>query len=39
VKRRGDVVTTESVVMRASTRTVRRVKGEHRRAPGGIGTL
>ncbi len=39
VKRRGDVVTTESVVMRASTRTVRRVRGEHRRAPGGIGTL
>lgn len=39
VKRRGDVVTTESVVMRASTRTVRRVKGEHRRAPGGIGSL
>ncbi len=39
VKRRGDVVTTESVVMRASTRTVRRIKGEHRRAPGGIGTL
>jgi hypothetical protein len=27
------------VVMRASTGTVRWVKGEHRRAPGGIGTL
>jgi fructose-1,6-bisphosphatase II / sedoheptulose-1,7-bisphosphatase len=39
VKRRGDVVTTESVVMRASTGTVRWVIGEHRRAPGGIGTL
>lgn len=39
VKRRGDVVTTETIVMRASTRTVRRVRGEHRRAPGGIGTL
>jgi fructose-1,6-bisphosphatase II / sedoheptulose-1,7-bisphosphatase len=39
VKRRGKVVTTESVVMRASTGTVRWVKGEHRRAPGGIGTL
>jgi len=25
--------------MRASTGTVRWVKGEHRRAPGGIGTL
>jgi fructose-1,6-bisphosphatase II / sedoheptulose-1,7-bisphosphatase len=39
VRRRGGVVTTESVVMRASTGTVRWVKGEHRRAPGGIGTL
>jgi fructose-1,6-bisphosphatase II / sedoheptulose-1,7-bisphosphatase len=39
VKRRGKVVTTESVVMRASTGTVRWVKGEHRRAPGGIGEL
>jgi len=39
VKRRGQVVTTDSVVMRASTGTVRWVKGEHRRAPGGIGTL
>ena len=39
VKRRGKVVTTDSVVMRASTGTVRWVKGEHRRAPGGIGTL
>ena len=34
VKRRRDVVTTESVVMRASTGTVRWVKGEHRRPPG-----
>jgi fructose-1,6-bisphosphatase II / sedoheptulose-1,7-bisphosphatase len=39
VKRRAGVVTTESVVMRASTGTVRWVKGEHRRAPGGIGAL
>jgi fructose-1,6-bisphosphatase II / sedoheptulose-1,7-bisphosphatase len=40
VKRRRDgVVTTDSVVMRASTRTVRWVKGEHRRAPAGIGEL
>jgi fructose-1,6-bisphosphatase II / sedoheptulose-1,7-bisphosphatase len=39
VRRRGGVVTTDSVVMRAATRTVRWVKGEHRRAPGGIGTL
>jgi fructose-1,6-bisphosphatase II / sedoheptulose-1,7-bisphosphatase len=39
VKRRGPVVTTESVVMRAYTGTVRWVRGEHRRAPGGIGTL
>ena len=34
VKRRKDKVTTESVVMRASTGTVRWVRGEHRRAPG-----
>jgi fructose-1,6-bisphosphatase II / sedoheptulose-1,7-bisphosphatase len=34
VKRRGGCVTTESVVMRASTGTVRRVKGEHRQEPG-----
>ena len=34
VKRRKNCVTTESVVMRASTGTVRWVKGEHRRAPG-----
>ncbi len=34
VKRRKSCVTTESVVMRASTGTVRWVKGEHRRAPG-----
>jgi fructose-1,6-bisphosphatase II / sedoheptulose-1,7-bisphosphatase len=33
VKRRKDRITTESVVMRASTGTVRWVKGEHRRAP------
>jgi fructose-1,6-bisphosphatase II / sedoheptulose-1,7-bisphosphatase len=39
VKRRGGCTTTESVVMRASTGTVRWVKGEHRRAPGGIGSL
>jgi fructose-1,6-bisphosphatase II / sedoheptulose-1,7-bisphosphatase len=39
VKRRGQVVTTDSVVMRAYTGTVRWVKGEHRRAPGGIGAL
>jgi fructose-1,6-bisphosphatase II / sedoheptulose-1,7-bisphosphatase len=30
VKRRGPVMTTESVVMRASSGTVRWVKGEHR---------
>ncbi len=29
--RRGGVMTTESIVMRASSRTIRRVKGEHRR--------
>ncbi|MGQ0588771.1 MAG: class II fructose-bisphosphatase [Sphingosinicella sp.] len=34
VKRRKNCVTTESVVMRASTGTVRWVKGEHRRPPG-----
>ena len=34
VKRRRDCITTESVVMRASTGTVRWVKGEHRRPPG-----
>ncbi len=34
VKRRKSCVTTESVVMRASTGTVRWVRGEHRRAPG-----
>jgi fructose-1,6-bisphosphatase II / sedoheptulose-1,7-bisphosphatase len=34
VKRRGNCVTTESVVMRASTGTVRWVKGEHRKEPG-----
>ncbi|WP_294174198.1 class II fructose-bisphosphatase [uncultured Sphingomonas sp.] len=30
VKRRKDLVTTESIVMRASSGTVRRVRGEHR---------
>jgi fructose-1,6-bisphosphatase II / sedoheptulose-1,7-bisphosphatase len=34
VKRRRNCVTTESVVMRASTGTVRWVKGEHRGEPG-----
>jgi len=34
VKRRRDVLTTESVVMRASTGTVRWVRGEHRHEPG-----
>src|SRR5690606_31400097 len=34
VKRRKNCITTESVVMRASTGTVRWVKGEHRREPG-----
>jgi len=34
VKRRKNCVTTESVVMRASTGTVRWVKGEHRNEPG-----
>lgn len=35
VKRRPGSITTESVVMRASTGTVRRVKGLHRHEPGG----
>jgi fructose-1,6-bisphosphatase II / sedoheptulose-1,7-bisphosphatase len=35
VKRRKGFFTTESVVMRASTGTVRWVKGEHRHEPGG----
>ena len=34
VKRRKNRLTTESVVMRASTGTVRWVRGEHRREPG-----
>jgi len=34
VKRRKNCITTESVVMRASTGTVRWVRGEHRREPG-----
>jgi fructose-1,6-bisphosphatase II / sedoheptulose-1,7-bisphosphatase len=34
VKRRKDRITTESVVMRASTGTVRWVRGEHRLEPG-----
>jgi fructose-1,6-bisphosphatase II / sedoheptulose-1,7-bisphosphatase len=34
VKRRKDSITTESVVMRASTGTVRWVRGEHRHEPG-----
>jgi fructose-1,6-bisphosphatase II / sedoheptulose-1,7-bisphosphatase len=34
VKRRKSCVTTESVVMRASTGTVRWVRGEHRHEPG-----
>ncbi len=34
VKRRKNAITTESVVMRASTGTVRWVKGEHRGEPG-----
>jgi fructose-1,6-bisphosphatase II / sedoheptulose-1,7-bisphosphatase len=34
VKRRRNAITTESVVMRASTGTVRWVKGEHRQEPG-----
>ena len=36
-KRRKEVVTTESVVMRASTGTVRWVRGEHRHEPGDTG--
>jgi fructose-1,6-bisphosphatase II / sedoheptulose-1,7-bisphosphatase len=34
VKRRKNSITTESVVMRASTGTVRWVRGEHRHEPG-----
>jgi fructose-1,6-bisphosphatase II / sedoheptulose-1,7-bisphosphatase len=34
VKRRKDMTSTESVVMRASTGTVRWVRGEHRHEPG-----
>ena len=34
VKRRKNMISTESVVMRASTGTVRWVKGEHRHEPG-----
>jgi fructose-1,6-bisphosphatase II / sedoheptulose-1,7-bisphosphatase len=30
VKRKGGIMTTDSVVMRASSGTVRWVKGEHR---------
>jgi len=37
VKRRKSCVTTESVVMRASTGTVRWVRGEHRSEPGARG--
>ena len=37
VKRRRNCLTTESVVMRASTGTVRWVRGEHRREPGSHG--
>jgi fructose-1,6-bisphosphatase II / sedoheptulose-1,7-bisphosphatase len=37
VKRRKNAITTESVVMRASTGTVRWVKGEHRQEPGSRG--
>jgi fructose-1,6-bisphosphatase II / sedoheptulose-1,7-bisphosphatase len=37
VKRRKDVMTTESVVMRASSGTVRWVRGEHRSEPGARG--
>ncbi|MFM6854257.1 MAG: fructose-bisphosphatase class II, partial [Sphingopyxis sp.] len=29
-RKRGGTITTESIVMRASSRTVRRVKSEHR---------
>jgi fructose-1,6-bisphosphatase II / sedoheptulose-1,7-bisphosphatase len=38
VKRRKNMISTESVVMRASTGTVRWVKGEHRYEPGTHGT-
>jgi fructose-1,6-bisphosphatase II / sedoheptulose-1,7-bisphosphatase len=34
VKRRKDCITTESIVMRASSRTVRWIKGRHRTEPG-----
>jgi fructose-1,6-bisphosphatase II / sedoheptulose-1,7-bisphosphatase len=34
VKRRRNAITTESVVMRASTGTERWVRGEHRHEPG-----
>jgi fructose-1,6-bisphosphatase II / sedoheptulose-1,7-bisphosphatase len=34
VKRRRNMITTDSVVMRASTGTVRWVRGEHRQEPG-----
>jgi fructose-1,6-bisphosphatase II / sedoheptulose-1,7-bisphosphatase len=37
VKRRKSCINTESVVMRASTGTVRWVRGEHRHEPGGKG--
>ncbi|MGZ8329068.1 MAG: class II fructose-bisphosphatase [Allosphingosinicella sp.] len=37
VKRRKNCITTESVVMRASTGTVRWVRGEHRTEPGARG--
>jgi fructose-1,6-bisphosphatase II / sedoheptulose-1,7-bisphosphatase len=37
VKRRKHAITTESVVMRASTGTVRWVRGEHRHEPGARG--
>jgi fructose-1,6-bisphosphatase II / sedoheptulose-1,7-bisphosphatase len=37
VKRRKSCITTESVVMRASTGTVRWVRGEHRSEPGARG--
>jgi len=34
VHRHGDFITTESVVMRSATGTVRWIKARHRRAPG-----
>jgi fructose-1,6-bisphosphatase II / sedoheptulose-1,7-bisphosphatase len=34
VHRAGDFITTESVVMRSSTATVRWIKARHRRVPG-----